>query len=333
MSLWLFLLWTAQAPAATVDQLAAAAAKEGAIEFYGPSTLTPQGAQALADAFNRKYGLAIKLNYSPAGDMPGDVARVVTRAPTGVAPEWDLMVVTDAHHATLWLRKLHQTFDYKSLGVDPRVIHYDGGTISFANQIVLPAYNNKILSAKDAPKSWEELLEPKWKGKLGVTNATHHFSRLAAGPWGEKKATEYVRALSRQEPHLGLLGQTYTRLQVGEVLVSVTLTDSFVHRAKTTGAPIVFAEGIEPVISPAYHAGVPKGARRPNVGHLFALFLTTIEAQEIWEKFGGQSSAFVPGTSVYKYAQKHQMVYLGQEQAEMVDQLARQYGKILGFTK
>ena len=69
------------------------------------------------------------------------------------------------------------------------------------------------------------------------------------------------------------------------------------------------------------------------MGHLFAVFLNSLEAQEVWEKFGGQSSAFVPGTTVYKYAQKHQMVYMTQDKAEMIDKLAAQYGKILGFTK
>ena len=40
---------------APIDDLIAGAKKEGTIEFYGPSTLTPQGAQALASAFNKKY--------------------------------------------------------------------------------------------------------------------------------------------------------------------------------------------------------------------------------------------------------------------------------------
>ncbi len=46
----------------------------------------------------------------------------------------------------------------------------------------------------------------------------------------------------------------------------------------------------------------PRGARHPNVGRLFAAFLTTPEAQEIWERYNGQTSAFVPGTTTYKYA-------------------------------
>lgn len=322
---------TALAPAAMVDQLVSEAKKEGAIEFYAPSTLTPQGAQALGDAFNKKYRLKIRLNYSPAGQMARDVAKVLTFAAAGAAPEWDLMVVTDAHHATLWLKKQHKSFDYGKLGVDRRAIQYDNGTVILANQFVLPAYNKKTLPPQDVPKTWEDLLSPKWNdGKLGMSTATHHLGRLAS-TWGEKKTTEYVQALAKQQPFLGELGTIYTRLQLGETLIAITMTDSFIHTAKTTGAPIVHAVGISPVISPAYNAGVLKGAQHPNVAHLFAAFLTTLEAQVVWEKYGGQTSALVPGTPAYKYAQGKKVLYMAQNEAETVDRLAKEYSKILGF--
>ncbi len=324
--------WELQVQAASVEQLVAAAKKEATIEFYAPSTLTPKGAQALGGAFNKKYGLNITLQYSPSGNMTRDVGKVVGQAATGVAPEWDLMLVTDAHHATLWLKKQLQTFDYRKLGVDPRSIHYDNGTVSFAHQFVLPAYNKKVLPAKDVPKSWEDLLDPKWKGgKLGISTAAHHLSRLAVGAWGEEKGTKYVKGLAAQELSLGRLGEVATRLELGEILVAVSLTDSHIHTAEVKGSPIAFAEGIEPVISPAYHAGVPKGARHPNVAHLFALFLITPEAQEIFEKYTGHTSAFIPGTKAYKYAQGKKVLYMTQDQADKIDKLARQYGKILGF--
>jgi len=196
LALAVAIVWVGSAQAGPLEDLIAGAKKEGAIEFYGPSTLTPQGAQALAATFNKKYGLNISLKYSPSGNMVADVSKVVGMAAAGVAPEWDLMVVTDAHHALLWLKKLHEPYDYKKLGVDPKVIHYDNGTASFANQIVLPAYNKKILPAKDVPKKWEDLLDPKWKGgKLGVTVATHHLSRLATA-WGEEKTMGFVKALA-----------------------------------------------------------------------------------------------------------------------------------------
>jgi ABC-type Fe3+ transport system substrate-binding protein len=118
---------------------------------------------------------------------------------------------------------------------------------------------------------------------------------------------------------------------LGEILVAVTLTDDFIHRAKVTGAPLAFAEVVEPVISPAYNTGVLKGARHPNSAHLFAAFFTTPEAQELWGKYTGMSSAFVPGTPAHRYAQSKKVLYMAQEQAEMVDRLTRDYGNILGF--
>ena len=330
-TLLLSLVSTGFTQAAPIDDLIAGAKKEGTIEFYGPSTLTPQGAEALGQAFNKKYGLNINLKFNPSGNMIADVSKVVGMAATGVPPEWDLMVVTDAHHGLLWLRKLHEPYDYKQLGVDPKVIHYDNGSVSFANQIVLPAYNKKILPAKDVPKKWEDLLDPKWKGgKLGVTVATHHLARLATA-WGEEKTTNFVKALAKQEPSLGRLGEIYNRLQLGEILVAVTLTDSYIYTAKKSGAPIVHDEQVQPIISPAYHAGVLKGARHPHVAHLFVAFLTSPEAQATWEKYAGQTSAFIRGTKTYQYVQGKQVLYMDKDHAQLVDRLAREYGKILGF--
>jgi len=334
LALFLLLANRPLALATPLEDLVAAAKKEGVIELLAPSTTGEKGAQALGNAFNKKYGLNIKINYTPSSNMTGDVAKVVMGAASRATPDWDLMLVTDAHHATLWGRKLHQPFEYAKLGIAPELVQYDNGVVSLANQFVLPAYNKNILPAQDVPKRWEDLLDAKWKGgKLGVSTATHHLSRLAVGPWGEAKTSEFVSAISKQEPILGTLANLYTRLQVGEILLIATLTDSFISQAKKEGAPIVFAEGLDPVISPTYNAGVPKGARHPNVGHLFAVFLTFLEAQEVWEKFNGQTSALIPGTTAYKYAQGKRLLQRTQNQAQTVDRLARQYGKILGFER
>jgi iron(III) transport system substrate-binding protein len=318
--------------AAPIDDLIKGAKQEGTIEFYAPSTLTPQGAQAVAAAFNKKYGLNVKLQYSPSGNMTRDIGKVVGLGASGVAPEWDLMVVTDAHHATLWVKKMHQPFDYKSIGVDAKAIVYDNGAVSFVNQFVLPAYNRQLVSAKDVPKSWDDLLNPKWKGKMGVSSATHHMARLAAGPWGEEKTTNFVKALTKQDLILGRLGEIYNRLLLGEIVIAVSLSDSELKSDRHKSAPVVLAESVSPLIAPAYDAGVPKNAAHPKVAHLLAAYLTTPEAQKIWEKYAGQTSALIPGTTAYKYVQKKEVVYMNQDQAEMVDRLSREYGKIYGFT-
>ena len=129
--------WADVTVAAPIDDLIAGAKKEGVLEFYGPSTLTPKGCQQLGDALNKKYGLNIDVRFNPSGSMGQDVGKLIGMSASGVPPDWDVMVVTDAHHGRLFLRKLHIPYDYKSLGVDPQMVSYDSGTVAFANQIVL----------------------------------------------------------------------------------------------------------------------------------------------------------------------------------------------------
>lgn len=331
LGLMVTMVWANLGVAAPLDDLIAAAKKEGVIEFYGPSTLGPEGAQALAAGFNKKYGLNIKLNFSPSGNMTRDTAKIVGMSASGQPPEWDIMVVTDAHHGSLWLRKLHNPFDYAGAGVRKDRVEYDSGTVSVANQFALPTYNSKLVAAKDAPKKWEDLLDPKWNGKLGVINSTHHWGRLAAGPWGDEKTLDFVKKLSAQKPLLTRAGEMAQRLVLGEVLVSATLQDSQLHASQKSGAPLAFAEQVQPVISPEYHVGVLKNAPHPNVGHLFVIFMASPEVQVIWKKHTGHTSAYVPGTDAYKFVQGKQVVYMNQDQAAKVDKISRQIGKILGF--
>jgi hypothetical protein len=73
-----------------------------------------------------------------------DVGKVVGMAASGVPPEWDLMVIHDAGHVTLWLRKLHLPYDYKGLGIDPKAIHYDSGPVSFARADSAPGISRPV---------------------------------------------------------------------------------------------------------------------------------------------------------------------------------------------
>jgi iron(III) transport system substrate-binding protein len=320
--------------AASLEEMVAGAKKEGALNLHAPAALGPKGAQELIASFKEKYGLGIRVNYIPSNSFTADTAKAISQAALGVPSEWDIMLVTDNHHANLWRRGLHLPFEYRSLGVNSQSIEHDKGSVVIAHGIVLPAYNPKILAAKDAPKTWEDLIHPKFgEGKLGVSSATHDFARLAAGPWGEKKTTDFVMGLARQRPFLGRQAELSTRLQLGEILLAAGLPDSQVKRAQERGAPVIFAEKIEPVIVLGYNAGVMKGATHPNAGHLFAAFMVTPEAQTIWEKYRGQSSAFVPGTRLNSFLKGKQALFMAEKDAALVDKLSEDYSKILGFTK
>jgi iron(III) transport system substrate-binding protein len=320
--------------AASVEELIAGAKKEGVINFHSLSALNPQGAQELAVAFNKKYGLAVKVNYVPSSSFTKDTAKAISWGAMGIAPEWDLMTLTENLHADLWQKGLQQPFNYRSAGVDAKAIQHDSGSITVSHAVVLPAYNKNVLAAKDVPRNWESLLEPKWKdGKLGVSDATYYFSFLAAGPWGEKKTTDYVKGLAGQSPFIGRLAELYTRLQLGEILVAAMLTESFIHSAKVSGANVVFSDAVEPIVMSTTNVGVLKRAAHPNGAHLFAIFMGSAEAQTIWDKYIGQTSAFVPGTRTNHFVRGKKTVFMGGQDPQFVERLANEYSRILGFTR
>jgi ABC-type Fe3+ transport system substrate-binding protein len=133
------------------------------------------------------------------------------------------------------------------------------------------------------------------------------------------------------KPILGRGGEIAQRLLLGEILIAATMHDDQIQEQAEKQSPMVFADQIQPVISAEYHAGVLKGAAHPNIGYLFAAFMTTPEAQEILDKHLGLSSVHVKGTRAHKFAQGRELVFMKQDKAQLVDKLWREYGKILGF--
>jgi ABC-type Fe3+ transport system substrate-binding protein len=339
MSFSLFILaltltCASEGTAAPLDELIAGAKKEGVINVHAPSNIGPQGAQELGAAFNKKYRLNIKLNYFPSSSFTTDTAKVISHSLLGVAPDWDVITLTENNHAELWQKKLHLPFNYKALGVDSRAIQHDGGTIAISHGPVLPAYSKNVLAVRDVPKSWDQLLDPKWRdGKLGVADTTYYFAPFAAGPWGEERTTGFVKKLAEQRPVLGRLNELAVRLQLGEILVAVMLAESTVHNANSKGAPIAFAEQVEPVLVSVTNIGVLKGAAHPNVAHLFTAFMVSLEAQDLWEKYFGGTSALTPGTKTYRFLKGKKVVLQGGQDPDTIQKLSNEYSRILGFTR
>src|SRR3990172_3664093 len=120
-----FSVWTYQTEGFEIERFVAAAKEEGALSFYAQAQLTSKGADALGRAFNKKYGLNIKMTFIPSANMSRDVGAVVTRLASGLPPEWDLMAMPDSYHVSLMSRNMHRKFDYRKLGVDPKAIQFD----------------------------------------------------------------------------------------------------------------------------------------------------------------------------------------------------------------
>jgi iron(III) transport system substrate-binding protein len=310
----------------------AAAREDPAFELYMSSNFDKDKLAELEQAFNGRYGLSVSFRHTPSGSMTRDAARVITEIGAGQPPTWDLMILTDAHYATLFANDALEKTDWAALGIaNPQSITYEGTAVHFASSFIAPSYNPNLVRADEAPKDWSDLLDPKWRGRIGMSTATHHLGRLAQ-VWGDERTTRFVEGLAAQQLVLGRTAELFTRLTLGEIAIYATSTDTNWNEAKQTGAPFAFVETVKPVVVASYTLGVLKGGKRPNLTRLLAAFMTTPEGQAIWEASQGQTSMYVEGSSAWRYAQGKELVTLDPKfGAEQLDDLSQKYGRIIGY--
>src|SRR5262249_62098015 len=98
-----------------------------------------------------------------------------------------------------------------------------GGLFVGDYNLTLPiSYNTKTVSNKEAPKSWEELLDPKWKGRKIIIEARLVPFAMLGTEWGKGKATELVKKLLAQEPIIVQGGTTVANaLAGGQVSIAI----------------------------------------------------------------------------------------------------------------
>jgi iron(III) transport system substrate-binding protein len=149
------------------------------------------------------------------------------------------------------------------------------------------AYNTRLVPAGTAPKTYEELLDPKWKGKMAWPAITHVGAplfitnlRLA---WGEDKALAYLKRLRAQSIVNFGAGNPRTlvdRVIAGEYPIALQI---FAHHPLISagkGAPVT-AQLLAPVASASGTLVIPKGSKHPHAAALLMDFLLSKEGQQI----------------------------------------------------
>lgn len=158
----------------------------------------------------------------------------------------------------------------------------DGFYTSLYTAVHAPAYNTRMVAKNDLPRSYDELLEPKWKGKLGLEDAAYVWFVNVLKIKGEKAGIEYMRRLARQEISLRASTTLLSNLvTAGEIPLAIDLYADDIERQKKAGAPIEWL-AFDPTIVHTIAGAINRNAPHPNAARLFMDFLLSEEGQRIY---------------------------------------------------
>ncbi|MFQ5850486.1 MAG: ABC transporter substrate-binding protein [Candidatus Binatia bacterium] len=291
------------------------AAQEGEIVYQGPDPATGLSTRDMLrdmSAVTKQYfGVNIKVKVDNALSFPASTAKALTEIKAGAPPTFDLMYQTSVSGSPLYKENATEPVPWLDLFPHIKAMDLEWKGLALINQtlFLLPEYNTHLLKPQDVPRSWEDFLDPKWKGKLGVLIYPDPWKILSQpDAWGEERTLAYLKKLVRLNPKLGRFPEAHQRVVSGETPLAWGG-----HRERTLfhkehrGAPIDVAE-VEPALLWVNVLFVPKGARHSNAAALMAAAMLTKEGQALQLKYQNATSMFRPNTPAAKFAATHKFI-------------------------
>ena len=272
-------------PAAAVDQaLIDAARKEGSVVWYS-GLIVNQIVRPLADGFERKYpGIKVQAGRLTSGEA---ALKIMNEARAG-KPQSDVFDGT-ALVFRLSAAGVVERFVPEAAARFPAESREASGLWTALNTYVMtPAINTEMVADKDVPKTLQDLLDPKWRGRMAWTNdpttsGPPGFIGNVLTSMGEAKGMEYLRALSKQEIVNVPAAQRVVLDQVigGQYpLALMTYNYHSVISAKD-GAPVRWLP-LSPAVVLPNPVGLVKNAPHPNAGRLLIEYLLSDEGQTVF---------------------------------------------------
>src|SRR3989440_5191528 len=273
----------AAAPPATAitPQLIEAAKKEGKVHYY--TSIDLPLAEKIAKSFEAKFpGVAVRVERSGAERVFQRIGQEYASRIYAV----DAINSSDAAHFIVWKRDgllapyvpedvaKHYPAEHK----DP-----DGMFATFRAWLCVMGYNTDQVKAAEAPKSFADLLDPKWAGKIvkahpgysgTIMTATYQMARDLGWDYLEKLSKQRVMQVqSSADPP--------KKLALGERAVMADGNEYNMFQLKEKGEPVEIVyptEGTPLIVGPS---GVLKDAPHPNAARLLQSFLFSVEAQQL----------------------------------------------------
>jgi iron(III) transport system substrate-binding protein len=257
-------------------RLVEAARKEGQVSVY--HTWATRDMQPVFAAFTQKYGIPVKPWRAGSEAV---VQRIVNEARAG---RFDVDIVqspapdAEALHRENLLQEVRSPYLKELL---PQALAPHKEWVGVAVSLWVAAYNTSKVSKEELPKTYQDLLDPKWKGRLGIEMGNHAWFGTLAEAMGEQQALKLfsdivaTNGISPRKGHSALAGLVAS----GEVPLALTVYHYMSDELKQKGAPID-SFVLQPAIGLLGPIAMMRQAPHPNAAVLFYDFMVN-EGQAI----------------------------------------------------
>jgi iron(III) transport system substrate-binding protein len=258
------------------DRLVAGARREGTVVIY--TSLNTQDSVPLTAAFEKKYGVKAQIWRSSSEKV---VQRAVTEARAGRFA-CDVMETNGPEMEALVREELLEEFrspQFAELAPAsfPKHRRYVADRFNFFTI----GYNTRLVKPEEVPNSYDDLLLPRFAGKIGLEAGDVDWFGAMVKYMGEDKGSAYFRKLAAAKPQIRsghtLMGQL---LASGEIPLAANIYNHNVERLIVQGAPIRW-KALRPTFGRPNAIGVARRAQHPHAALLLADFVLSREGQTI----------------------------------------------------
>ena len=262
-----------------IAKLVAGARKEGTVNVYTSETVEDIGVLSLA--FEAKYGIKLNVWRGSSEDI---LQRAVVEARGGRFDADAFETGATAMESLHRERLLQQVDSPAAADLAPEAIQPHHEWIGTRYNIFVAAYNTRLIAGADLPKSYDDLVDAKWMGKLGIEADDSDWFGAVVEALGEERGLKLFRDIVARNGVSVRKGHTLLANLVvsGEVPLAISTYFYKVAQLKGRGAPIDSLL-IAPVVARFEGAGVASRAPHPYAAVMFMEFMLT-DAQDILAK-------------------------------------------------
>ena len=256
------------------------AKKEAEVVFY--TGMSPTEGNVMKAKFEEKYPFVqVRLNRIGGNRM---VAKVLTEAAAGKNLV-DVIQTSEFDLHTFNKKKILARYLSPEEGSYPNEYKEQGYWTAYQLSLVVAGYNTKMVARQNLPRTYDDLLNPSWKGKIMLDPTKSEWFAGMLEIMGREKGLKYMRELSKQDVVLrqgnALRAQLIT---AGEAAFDINIPTHTVDQLKQSGAPIDWI-ALGPVPARMSTIGIAAKASHPSAARLFLDFWLSKEGQRLVRSF------------------------------------------------